>query len=221
MSRTRVRVWDLPVRLFHWSVVALVAFQYVTAEAGWLDWHIAAGCTMLALLLFRIVWGFVGSETARFAHFLRGPRAAWQHLATFRGRAAEAAFGHSASGGWAVIAMLVLLTLQVGTGLFADDDIATQGPLGGFVSHATRMQLTGLHARLFWVLVAMIALHVAAILAYRFVKRTDLVGPMITGWTVGADGIAAPRMGRWWVAALVLVLCALVARKIWSLGVYI
>jgi cytochrome b len=218
MSAARVKVWDVWIRLFHWSVVLLVAEQIATGELGWLNAHIAGGCALLGLLLFRLAWGVVGSDTARFAGFVRSPLAALRHLARFR-TDPETGVGHTAAGGWSVLAMLALLCLQVGTGLFADDDVATTGPLGQFVSRATRRQLTGVHVRLFWLLLALIALHVAAVAAYKIVKRKDLVWPMITGWTADApsDG-AVPRMGRFWLALLIAAASGAAAWEVWSMA---
>ena len=218
MSGARTKVWDIWIRLFHWAVVVLVAEQIATGELGWLDAHIAGGCTLLGLLLFRLAWGLAGSDTARFASFVRSPAAAFRQLAQFR-TAAEPTLGHTAAGGWSVLALLAVLCLQVATGLFADDDVATTGPLGQFVSRATRRQLTGVHVRLLWLLLALIALHIAAVAAYRIIKRRDLVRPMITGWTDDAPpDRAAPRMGRLWVALLIAAGSSAVAWKIWSLA---
>lgn len=221
MSEERVKVWDWPVRLFHWAIVALVLFQFLTAEFSELDWHVRGGCTVLALLLFRLVWGIVGSDTARFAGFVRGPGEAMRHLARFRDPNEARVLGHTASGGWAVIIMILLLCGQVATGLFADDDIATTGPLGGFVSKATRRTLTSVHASLFWALVAMIAVHVVAIGAYRVLKRQDLIGPMISGWAPALRGVAAPKLRPWWVALVVLALCGVAAWRVYTLGDYL
>jgi cytochrome b len=213
-----MKVWDIWVRIFHWAVVALVAEQIVTGELGWLNAHIAGGCAMLGLLLFRLAWGLVGSDTARFAGFVRSPAAAIRHLVHFRS-AADTTPGHTEAGGWSVLAMLTLLCLQVGTGLFADDDVATTGPLGQFVSRAARRQLTGVHVRLFWLLLALIALHVAAVAAYKIIRRQELVWPMITGWTGDAPpGAAPPRMGRPWVALLIAAASGAVAWTIWSMA---
>ncbi len=212
-----MQVWDIWIRIFHWAVVVLVAEQIATGELGWLDAHIAGGCALLGLLLFRLAWGFAGSDTARFARFVRSPAAAFRHLAHFR-TATESTPGHTAAGGWSVLAMLTLLCAQVGTGLFADDDVANTGPLGQFVSRATRKQLTGVHVRLFWLLLALIALHVAAVAAYKLFRREDLVRPMITGWTDAAvPAQPVPRMGRSWLALLIAAASCAAAWKIWSL----
>jgi cytochrome b len=213
-----MKVWDIWVRIFHWAVVVLVAEQIVTGELGWLNAHIAGGCALLGLLLFRLAWGFFGSDTARFASFVRSPAAAVRHLTQFRG-AADNTVGHTAAGGWSVLAMLALLCIQVGTGLFADDDVATTGPLGQFVSRTTRRQLTGVHVRLFWLLLVLTALHVAAVASYRIIKRKDLLRPMITGWTEEPPpGASRPRMGRVWLALIFAAVSAAAAWKIWSMA---
>ncbi len=211
-------VWDLPTRLFHWALVALLVTSYVTAEIGELDWHFISGESILCLLLFRLLWGFFGSETARFTRFLRGPRAVWHHLATLRQTAHGEPPGHNAAGGWAVVAMLLALCAQAGTGLFADDDISSEGPLAQFVDHATSRRITGLHHRIFWVLAALAALHVCAIATYRLVRRQDLVGPMITGRKTLPPDTPAPRLRPVWLAALFFAAAAGAAYWVASLS---
>jgi cytochrome b len=211
-SRRRVRVWDLPTRLFHWALVALLVTSYVTAQLDELDWHMRAGECVLALLLFRLLWGVVGSETARFAAFLHGPRAVWRYL---RGAAPDTEIGHNAAGGWAVAAMLFFLCAQVATGLFADDDISEQGPFAQFTERPARRFLTGLHDRNVNILLGLAALHVAAIAFYWLVRRNNLVWPMIVGTKWVPDRIAAPRMRGMLVAAAIFAVAAVVA---WWVG---
>ena len=115
--RLPVRVWDAPTRLFHWAIVVLLCISWLTESRGWMELHFLAGYSVLALLLFRVVWGFVGSDTARFTHFLSSPLAALQHLAQLHRREPDTEIGHNAAGGWMVLLMLVLLAVQVGTGL--------------------------------------------------------------------------------------------------------
>jgi len=214
----RVRVWDAPTRLFHWALVALLVAAYVTAEIDELEWHMRAGYGVLALLLFRVVWGFVGSETARFAHFVRGPRAVWHHLRGFFGPAPDVAVGHNPAGGWAVVALLLVLCVQVGTGLFADDDISEAGPFAQYVERPARRFLTGLHDQSFNVLVGLAALHVAAIGAYWLVRRQNLVWPMVTGLKRLPAVVAAPRLRRPVVAGVIFVVAALLAAWVTSFG---
>ncbi len=125
----RIKVWDLPVRLFHWSIVVLIAAAWATQELNKMEWHMRIGYAILALLLFRIVWGFIGSDTARFVRFLKSPAAALRHLSHLRRREPDREIGHNAAGGWMVLLMLVLLGVQAGTGLFSNDDSDSDGPL--------------------------------------------------------------------------------------------
>ena len=210
-----VRVWDLPTRLFHWALVALVVASFVTGKLGELDWHFRSGCAVLALLLFRLVWGLVGSDTARFSQFLRGPGAVWRYV---RGGGSAASVGHNPLGGWAVAALLLLLCAQVGTGLFADDDISFQGPLAQFVDHHSSRVLTGLHHRSVNVLLALVALHVGAIGFYWVFRRRNLVWPMVTGTDAVAPWVGAPRMRGVWVAGVVFLVACGVGVWVWGLG---
>ncbi len=179
---TRVRIWDLPTRLFHWSLVALVVFSVVTAQVGgnWMNWHMWSGYAILALIVFRLLWGFAGSRYALFAQFVRGPRAVLAYLRAARG-AGERYAGHNPLGAWSVLALLAALLVQAGTGLFANDEIATEGPLSKLVSGATASLMTRVHSLNQNVIYALVALHVAAIAFYFFAKRENLVAPMITG----------------------------------------
>jgi len=177
------RVWDLPVRLFHWSLVLLVAFQFTSGYTGGnvMRWHMLGGYAILALVLFRVSWGFVGSAHARFASFLAGPRAALVFGKRLLAPGAAPQAGHNPLGGWMVVALLVVLAVQAGTGLFANDDIATEGPLAVLVSKAMSDRLTGIHHLNHDVLLALVALHIAAVLYHWRVKKEDLIRAMFTG----------------------------------------
>jgi cytochrome b len=207
------RVWDLPTRLFHWSLAALVVFSFTTAKLGgnWIDWHMRSGYAVLALLLFRLLWGFAGARYALFANFVRGPLAVFAHL---RGRYGPYA-GHNPLGALSVLALLAALLLQAATGLFANDDIASEGPLAKLVSNATSNRLSGIHRTNEWVLVALVALHLAAIAFYALVRRDNLVRPMIVGDRPGlalppAADDAAIRLRAALLAALAAALVAYV-----------
>ena len=202
----RVAIWDAPVRLFHWALAALVLFSYVTAKVGggWLDWHMRSGYTILALLLFRIAWGFTGGTTARFAHFLRGPRAALAYVRDRRARREPALVGHNPLGAWMVVALLLILLAQAVSGLFVDDEIATQGPLYAKASGAWVQKMNTLHHYNEWVIVGAVALHVAAVLAYELGLRVNLVGPMWHGRGTVPPGVAAPRAGSPVLAAALM-----------------
>jgi len=187
-----MRVWDLPIRIFHWLIVGLVVFSWASAEWHNMTAHLYSGLVALALLTFRIVWGLIGSNTARFASFVRSPA---QVLAYVRGSAQKAA-GHNPLGGYSVVALLGLLALQVGTGLFATDtDAEVSGPLSHLVSYSISHGLAEVHEAAFNLLLAVIALHLAAIVFYRVVKRRNLIKPMITGndpELTGHDGELVP-----------------------------
>jgi cytochrome b len=202
----RVLVWDLPVRLFHWALAVLVVFSYVTAKLGhsWMSWHVKSGYAILTLLLFRLAWGFAGSSTARFARFVRGPNAALDYgRGLFRGNPARIT-GHNPLGGWMVLALLAILLLQASTGLFADDEIATQGPLAVLVSDATVAGMSRIHSWNQWAVVAAVAIHVVAIAIYQWGLHRDLVGPMIHGRAESAG--SAPAAGPGWLAAVFFAL---------------
>lgn len=215
-----VKVWDGWVRLFHWSIVLLVIVSYVTAKTGRMGWHMLSGYTILALLLFRIGWGFVGSDSARFARFLRSPAAAIRHLLHLRRREPDTEMGHNAAGGWMVLVMIGLLLAQAVTGLFADDEILTQGPLAQFASERWVHRMTGLHHRIINIILLVIALHVIAVIAYRVFKGHDLARAMVTGTKRMPPGAAAaaPRMGNGLLAAALLVAAAAIVYAIARLG---
>jgi cytochrome b len=208
----RIPVWDAPVRLFHWALAALVVFSYATGKIGgyWLEWHMRSGYAILALLAFRLTWGIVGSETARFTSFLRGPRATLdyaRHLFTHKGPMAA---GHTPTGGWMIVAMIAILAVQAASGLFVDDEIATQGPLAVKASNAWVAQMSALHSYNQWLIVAAVALHVAAIAFYQGYLKADLIGPMIHG-KAEDHGARAPRLASVWLAAaLFAIACAAV-----------
>ena len=211
-----IKVWDLPVRLFHWLIVVLIAAAWATQELGLMDWHMRVGWTILTLLLFRLMWGFVGSDTARFSHFLRSPLAAFRHLARLRQREADREIGHNAAGGWMVLAMLVLIGVQGGTGLFANDDSDVEGPLVHLVGKSRSDWLSHIHSINFNLIEAVIVLHVLAILAYAVLKRQNLVRPMVTGTKQLPDDAAAPRLVNPAWALLVLAIAAGIMSWIWT-----
>lgn len=205
----RLRLWDAPVRLFHWALAILVAFSWATGHlAGpWLAWHMRSGYAILALLAFRLAWGFVGSDSARFAAFLQGPRAAWRYLASLGRRTPDAFPGHNPAGGWMVVLMLAVLSAQAASGLFVDDEIATQGPLSAKASTAFVSWMNPLHEWNGWVVGAVVLVHVAAIAAYRAWLGMDLVGPMLDGRTDNPEA-ARLRFVPGWRAALLLAIAA-------------
>jgi len=208
-AKVRLPIWDLPTRLFHWIIVVLFAFSWWTAENDRPDLHIWSGLAILTLLVFRILWGFVGSSTARFANFVRGPRAVFGYL-----RGNWSGIGHNPLGAISVIAVLGLLLVQVGLGLIStDDDGLVEGPLASLVSYSTSDWAVDLHESLFNVLLAFIGLHVAAILVYRL-RGKGLIGPMLTGKGVVDPGMEPMRRGKTWGAILCLLIAIAITRWI-------
>lgn len=199
----RIRVWDLPTRLFHWLLVVLVIAMIVTGTVGGnlMDWHGRIGLGVVGLISFRMVWGACGSTYARFASFFPTPG---RLLAYLRGEWRGA--GHNPLGALSVFGLLGLLTLQLCTGLVGNDDIAFRGPLFELVSKALSDRMTGLHKLLACGLFALIALHVGAIMFYAHVKKDNLVRPMITGWKEDGEGKSATGGG-----AIALVIAMIVA----------
>ena len=200
----RIRVWDLPTRLFHWSLAALVTVSIVTAKLGglWLDWHMRSGYAILALLVFRLLWGVAGSRHARLAHFVRGPRIV---LAYLQGRHPHDGAGHNPLGALSVVAMVVVLLLQGAVGLFTNDGSFTEGPLAKLVSSATSETLSTVHRWGEPAIFALIGLHLAAVLFCLVVKRDNLIGPMITGDRRGIDAHPARDDPALWLRAAVML----------------
>lgn len=213
-----MRVWDGATRLFHWAIVITLVVSYVSIRSAgganaalWMRVHLISGETSLALLLFRIIWGLIGSETARFGAFLRSPLTGLRHLATLARREPDTQVGHNPAGGWMVVVLLLAVAFQVGTGLFANDDGSTEGPLMQFVPKQTSDTLSKLHGIGFNILLGAVVLHVVAIVAYGVLKRQDLVRPMITGKKRLPAATRQPRMASQMLAALTLAVAAGVA----------
>ena len=183
MAERTVRIWDLPTRLFHWALVLCLAGSWYTGENDLMDWHMRLGYAALALVLFRVAWGFAGGRTARFAGFLKGPGAVLHHVRALLSRGPwtpEA--GHNPLGGWAVLALLAAVAAQAATGLFTIDDLGLYGgPFAERVSEETGKLLRWLHFLNFDLLLVLAGVHVAAVLLYLLVKRDNLIRPMLTG----------------------------------------
>ena len=199
----RVRIWDWPTRAFHWLLVLLIPALWWTAENDLAEIHVLLGLGAFALVLFRLLWGLMGSSTARFASFIKGPRGVMSYLS---GRAVKV-IGHNPLGGLSVAAMLAVLTTQVGLGLFAsDDDGEVFGPLSLWLDEDKVETITELHETLFNVLLVLIALHIAAILYYALVQRKNLVGPMLTGRGDAPEGVEEMRGAPLWRLAVTLTI---------------
>ncbi len=216
-----VRVWDLPTRLFHWTLVVCVIGLVITANVGgnWMNWHLRLGYTVLSLLLFRLVWGFVGGYWSRFSTFIYGPATV---LAYLRGDGPpEHRVGHNPLGMLSVLALLCILLAQVGTGLIADDEIAYTGPLVRFVSGETISDATSYHKNVGkFIVLGLVVLHLLAIAFYKLVKKDNLVRPMVSGdKTVVAPVPSARDTAGSRIAALVVFgLCAAAVYGLVSLG---
>jgi cytochrome b len=218
-----VRVWDLPTRLFHWTLAACVAALVVTGHVGGnaLVWHQRLGLAVGALLAFRLLWGLVGGRWSRFASFVYPPAALWRYLRGQPHPGERFDVGHSPLGGLSVFALLGLLALQVATGLVADDEIATTGPLNRFVSGATASLATGWHKDAGqWLLLSLVGLHVAAIAWYRRRRRLDLLRPMWHGDKPLPPGTpaSADTAGTRLLALVLAAACAAAATWVGRLG---
>jgi cytochrome b len=207
--RRRVFVWDAPTRLFHWGVAALVTAAYLTWRLDWMDWHERAGDAVLALVLFRILWGFFGSDTARFARFLAAPRAAARHLACAFRREPDACAGHNPAGGWMVLLLLLLLLAESLSGLYVANDVADEGPFTERLPASVSNAITTLHSLLWDALLAGVVLHLLAIAVYAIAKGQNLLLPMISGWKTLPQALPPPHMAGRARAAALLGLSAL------------
>ncbi len=216
MTEDRIKVWDLPVRLCHWSFAVLVPALWWTAENSEMGWHMRLGVLLLALLVFRILWGFFGSSTARFSSFLKGPG---KVFAYFRGatKMQPATIGHNPAGGWSAVLLLGAMLLQVFFGLFSGDpfDGAT-GPLNHVVGVMTAGAMTDRHEFFFNIVLALVALHLLAIVFYAVVKRDRLVPPMVTGSRKMPAGVAGMVGVPAWRALVCAAIAAALAYWVWS-----
>jgi cytochrome b len=216
-----IRVWDLPTRLFHWLLAACVIGLVITGSVGgnWMNWHLRLGYAVLTLLLFRLVWGFVGGHWSRFASFLYLPSSLVAYL---RGQSTpEHEAGHSPLGALSVFGLLLILAIQVASGLMSDDEIAVSGPLTRFVSGDTVSLATGYHTEVGkFIVIALVVLHVLAILFYKLVRKQSLVRPMVVGDKQLATPVRPARdtTGTRLLALVVLLLCGAAVNWLVSFG---
>lgn len=182
MPAVWAKLWDGPTRFVHWALVITIGFAWWAAETRQMGLHRLAGYTVVGLVVFRLIWGFAGSRTAKFSSFLRGPRATLDYIRTLPSRAYNPAPGHNPLGAWSVLAILAVLLTQVATGLFAVDvDGLESGPLSHRVDFDTGRRFAGWHELSFTALQVLVALHIVAVIFYTVHKRADLVRPMVTG----------------------------------------
>jgi cytochrome b len=210
VSKQRILIWDLPTRLFHWLLVALIAAAFLTGLQGGnlMVWHGRIGLLILGLLAFRLAWGLMGSTYARFSQFVRGPSSVLAYL-----RGEWHGVGHSPLAALSVLALLAVLAFQALSGLAANDDIAFRGPLYALVSKGTSDWLTGLHRQNIWLIGALIGLHIAAVLFYTYIRKDDLIRPMISGRKDVPLQTARGALGGGWIA-LAAALC-IAAAAVW------
>ena len=205
MNKT-VRVWDLPVRLFHWALALSIVLGIIFVKIGGnaIEWHAYCGYITLTLVMFRIIWGFVGSWHARFLNFVPSPK---RLIAYLRGQT-DGGLGHNPLGAFSVLALLFVVLIQALTGLFADDDIFFQGPLAKYASNSTVAFLTSVHHFNQYIIFALIGLHLLAIVYYLLVKKDNLIKPMITGDKNAPANISSQAVdtARQRLAALMILL---------------
>lgn len=190
----RIKVWDIAVRLFHWALVIAFTLSCYSAfqdkvMTGYDVMHLNAGLTILILTTSRFVWGFVGSTTALFSNFMRGPRAVLDHIRAFRTSSQYSYIGHNPLGGLFVITIIIALMVQATLGLYSNDSILFEGPLAGSISGQLSGQITGYHKLLGIILITLVIVHIASVIHYYFAKGIDLIKPMVTGYKVVSDNL--------------------------------
>ena len=218
-----IRVWDLPTRIFHWVLASCIVCSVVSAKIGGaaMEWHIRFGMIVFALLFFRILWGLVGGHWSRFANFIYAPNTIIKYLRSGAPEGRHWDVGHNPLGSLSVFGLLAMLALQVATGLVADDEIATTGPLNRYVSNKIAGFASGWHKDYGqWILLTMVALHIGAIVYYLLRKNQNLIGPMISGDKNLAAGTPASRDGaaQRWLALAIAVAALAAAGWVWRLG---
>jgi cytochrome b len=215
-----VQVWDGFVRFTHWAILALVAISFATAKTHRMEWHMLCGYAALTLLIFRIAWGFVGSENARFRAFLGSPAAAFRQLGKLGRAEPDREVSHNPAGGWMVVILLALLLTQAITGLFAFDQVFTRGPLANRAPEWVVDLATSVHLRNFYILLGAIVIHVIAIAIYRVSKGQDLLVPMVVGSKRLPEDVepprhASPKLGLALLAASAATVYGITALRVW------
>ncbi len=177
----KIKVWDLPTRIFHWGMIFLLASLWWTADDGEMDWHQVCAYSLMVLIIFRLIWGMIGSDTARFSHFIKHPKTVLDYMKQTKHQGVTSSVGHNPLGGYMVIVLILLVSMQLVSGLFATDEIFTEGPLYSFVSSDTSSLMTWLHRKVFYVMLGFASIHVLAVIYHR-IKGDKLIVPMITGY---------------------------------------
>lgn len=213
---TMVKVWDLPVRIFHWALVILFIAAYVTNSLGvnYFKYHLWCGYAMIVLVCFRIIWGFVGTYHARFINFVKNPLTTTKYAVGFFKKDNKHYIGHNPLGALMVLALLIALLVQAVTGLFGNDEIVNLGPLYGYISDELSLKLTSLHRTLFYWILGAVVLHIAAVLFHLWFKRDNILKAMFTGTKKcqQAAGEKPVSSSKTWLAAIIVIcLIALLA----------
>ena len=187
---SKIKVWDIYIRTFHWLLLICILVSFISFRLDEMDIHFISGHCVLALLIFRVIWGVIGSRTALFHTFIKGPGAVLSYVKNPSSEKFKGMIGHSPIAALSVIAMLGIISLQVATGLISDDEILLQGPLAKYVSGEMSYQATTYHGINAKLIIGLIVLHLAAIAFYRFIKKDDIVKPMVTGQKEVAEDYA-------------------------------
>ncbi|MCH1928651.1 cytochrome b/b6 domain-containing protein [Shewanella sp. A25] len=180
-EHNKVKIWDLPTRVFHWTLVILMGLLWWSAESGEMQWHQILAYSLLALIGFRLLWGLIGSETSRFSHFVHHPRVVLDYIKEKRAKGLTPVLGHNPMGGYMVIALLLMISIQLVTGLFATDEIFTEGPLYSLVSEDTSALLTTFHKLNFNLILVLSSIHILAVVVHGL-KGDKLVAAMVSGY---------------------------------------
>lgn len=198
MTKT-IKVWDLSTRVFHWGLAISFCLSWLSAELGgnWMIWHTYFGFITAGLLLFRCIWGVIGSETIRFSRFIKPPH---QVITYLKGEDQSEYLTHNPAGGWSVMAMLFILLIQVITGLFSTDDIFIEGPLAYWVSYDAQLLATDIHEISFKLCMLLIVIHLIAVFWYQVVKKQNLINTMINGKRQTESG-KQPELKSGWTLA--------------------
>jgi cytochrome b len=213
-TQNTVKIWDLPVRFFHWSLVLLFIAAYVTNSLGtnYFKYHLWSGYAIIVLVVFRLIWGFVGTYHARFINFLRDPFSTAKYAFSVLRKKDEHHLGHNPLGAVMVIILLLAILVQAVTGLFTNDEIFNLGPLYAYVSDELSLQLTSVHRQLFYWILGAIGLHIAAVLFHVFFKRDNIIKAMFTGEKDihAATNIKPIKSSRIWLAIIIVIILALI-----------
>jgi len=214
VAKKTVKIWDLPVRVFHWSLVILFIAAYVTNYLGpsYFNYHLWCGYAVIVLVSFRIIWGVIGTYHARFVNFLRDPFSTARYAFNFLRKKDEHHLGHNPLGAVMVIILLAAILVQAITGLFTNDEIFNLGPLYAYVSDELSLELTSLHRQLFYWILGAIGLHIAAVLFHVFFKRDNIIKAMFTGTkdVHDAKDVRPIKSSRIWLAIIIVVILALI-----------